>query len=168
MPKGIYERKPFTKRFWSKVKKDPNGCWNWTAHKNMWGYPIFWFNGKNIMAHRFSYEMTKGNIPVGLFLDHLCRNRECVNPDHLEPVSTRENILRGETPASRNHRKTKCMRGHPLLPIVTGKYRNMSWRYCPICHKKSVREYFLSHKDKVNECRRIRRAKQKALGLKCE
>lgn len=87
--------------FWAKVDKTcPNGCWNWTASKLLDGYAQFEIGSRKhkthqrVLAHRLSYEMAKGAIPSHLELDHLCRNRACTNPDHLEPVTTQENIRR--------------------------------------------------------------------------
>lgn len=98
-------------RFWPKVEIAPHGfCWLWQASKNgSSGYGLFKIKGKYKQAHRVAYELTKGPIPEGLVLDHLCRNRLCVNPDHLEPVTIGENISRGD-----NHfrRATHCKRGH--------------------------------------------------------
>jgi len=110
-------------RFWSKVDKngpvpayrpDLGQCWVWTAGTSK-GYGKFW-DGRRSQAHRFSYEMHRGAIPDGLDLDHLCRVRNCVNPDHLEPVTRAENIRRGETGklvGARQRAKTHCPRGHP-------------------------------------------------------
>jgi len=81
-------------RFWSKVEKTVS-CWLWTASTRR-GYGQFVINNKPTPAHRFAYEQLVGDIPRGLQLDHLCRVRNCVNPEHLEPVTSRENILRGE------------------------------------------------------------------------
>lgn len=67
------------------------------------------------VAHRFVYTLLVGAIPPGLVLDHICRNRSCVNPRHLEPVTFRENMLRGDGPSARNARKKRCLRGHPLI-----------------------------------------------------
>lgn len=97
-----------------------DGCWNWIAARSSGGYGRVsrWSNGRqhDIVAHRVVYEALVGHIPDGLTLDHLCRNRRCVNPSHLEPVTRGENVLRGETIASRNLAKTICVRGHSLSP----------------------------------------------------
>lgn len=99
------------KRFWAKV--DQSGeCWNWTASCDRKGYGRFTVaHDVKVGAHRFAYEQVVGAIPDGLDLDHLCRNRACVNPNHLEPVSHKENVRRGEswlTSASKTH----CPSGH--------------------------------------------------------
>jgi hypothetical protein len=83
-------------RFLSHVNKTSN-CWLWTAHKHYKGYGILNRKGKVLKAHRFSYELYKGKIPAGLQVDHLCRIRNCVNPEHLELVDNRENVIRGAT-----------------------------------------------------------------------
>ena len=88
-------------------------CWNWTGAINDGGYgrvnvPKIGYR----YAHRVSYERYIGKIPDNLYLDHLCRNRRCVNPDHLEPVSHKENVLRGESPSARCARQIKCIHGH--------------------------------------------------------
>jgi len=86
-------------RFWPKVERwDPDWCWQWTASRHPLGYGRMGLGGKDggmAYAHRVSYELHFGPIPNGLELDHLCRNPGCVNPKHLEPVSHRENLLRG-------------------------------------------------------------------------
>src|SRR6266567_487358 len=86
-------------------------CWEWTR-PDIHGYGIFYIEKKKILAHRWMYTHMYGPIPEGLFLDHLCRNTCCVNPEHLEPVTSRENTLRGITIAATNARKTHCLHGH--------------------------------------------------------
>jgi HNH endonuclease len=104
-------RRPLEDRFWEKVEKNKTDCWEWTAAK-LKGYGWFNIGGKSVSAHRLSYEMLVGDIPEGLQLDHLCRNRGCVNPDHLEPVTPRVNTLRGEALSAKRSRMTHCIRGH--------------------------------------------------------
>ncbi|MDX3328828.1 HNH endonuclease signature motif containing protein [Streptomyces sp. ME02-6979-3A] len=86
---------------------DPNGCLIWTGPKNNHGYGRIFVNGEQHYTHRLSYQLDVGSIPDGLYLDHLCRVPACCNPQHLEPVTPRENSRRGE-PANRTH----CPAGH--------------------------------------------------------
>ena len=100
----------------AKVMKENNGCWllsvsNPKTHR---GYRNVEVCGGRYRAHVVSYVAHKGLIPKGLVLDHTCRVRNCVNPDHLEAVTNRENILRGTGFSARNARKTHCIRGHEL------------------------------------------------------
>lgn len=97
----------FSDRFWSKVDKSGT-CWLWTASIRATGYGQFRVGKRTRDAHRVAWELTNGSVPDGLQLDHLCRNRACVRPDHLEPVTQRENILRGTAPTAVNAVKTHC------------------------------------------------------------
>lgn len=85
-------------RFIQKVSFDDDGCWRWAGSISGTGYGYFSFCSQTVYAHRIGYEFFVERIPDGLFLDHLCRNRACVNPDHLEPVTQRVNVLRGNLP----------------------------------------------------------------------
>ncbi len=92
------------------------GCWEWTGAINSQGYGTFSdkeHGKRHVYAHRFSYEYVFGPIPEGLTLDHLCRVRRCINPFHVEPVTIRENNLRGESPIAQRARADHCPRGHP-------------------------------------------------------
>src|SRR5690606_14050374 len=118
-------------RFWKKV--EPTGfCWKWTGGLNPGGYGRFSVGGRCVAAHRFAYEALVGPIPEGLVLDHLCRNRACVNPDHTEPVTDRVNTLRGFGPSALNARATRCSEGHEFTDENT--YLNQSGsRVCLTC-----------------------------------
>ncbi len=100
-------------RWWSCVDKT-EGCWLWLGVPNASGYGTLKVEGRTVLAHRFGYEMLIGPIEVGKLLDHLCRNRRCVRPDHCEPVTSQVNTLRGDTLAAREAAQTHCMRGHAL------------------------------------------------------
>lgn len=104
--------------FWSRVAKGgPEDCWEWRAGVQTDGYGCFTFKPlriKNVLAHRWAYVTLVGLIPRRHELDHLCRNRRCVNPKHLQPVTKRENILRGVGTGARFARRTHCDRGHEL------------------------------------------------------
>lgn len=101
-------------RFMSFVHRSDSGCWEWTGSTSYKGYAKFRQDGERMPAHRWAYEHWVGPIPEGLHIDHLCRNRKCVNPEHLEPVTPRENVMRGNGVPARNARKTHCVHGHPF------------------------------------------------------
>lgn len=126
------EKLTVEQRFWAKV--EPTGfCWNWAAPPNSTGYGQFApIRGRKVLAHRFAYEALIGPIADGLYLDHLCRNRLCVNPDHLEPVTNRENLLRGFGFSAQNARKTECDHGHRLAGDNL-KIDSEGYRRCRAC-----------------------------------
>lgn len=102
-------------KFESMYVADPNsGCWLWLASTNVRGYGNFCADGKVYRAHRWAYEALVGPVPRHLVLDHKCRVHCCVNPAHLEPVTQRENILRGMAPAALQAARTHCIHGHEL------------------------------------------------------
>ena len=102
----------------SRVDKT-GACWIFTGARTDRGYGVIPVARTSVRAHRVTYEHFVGPIPAGLVLDHLCRNTSCVNPDHLEAVTQRENVLRGNAPTAANARKTHCIRGHEFTPENT-------------------------------------------------
>ena len=123
-------------RFWRHVdKRGPEECWHWTGGGWSSGYGALRIVGRStkVAAHRISYEIHVGPVPDGLVIDHLCRNRKCVNPAHLEAVTFRENILRGEGMAAQHARKTHCLRGHSFDP--PNGYVTSQGRRCRACDR---------------------------------
>lgn len=154
MPRGVYvrtrppvyrgrvcTRRPVSDRLWSHVTKGP-GCWVWTGFlRNGYGRLKTGQGDETVAVHRLSYELLVGPIPAGLEIDHLCRNRACVRPDHLEPVTSRENVLRGVSPIASFARQTHCKRGHPFDDNNTYLWRGRTAlsRHCRACRKERER-----------------------------
>lgn len=112
-------------------------CWLWTAAMNPEGYGVFSECGA---AHRFSYELYVGPVPEGLHIDHLCRVRNCVNPDHLEPVTPAENARRSSIcPSTINSAKTHCPQGHEYTPENTYRKPGSGYRECRECNRRNQR-----------------------------
>jgi hypothetical protein len=124
-------------RIATKLAPGPSGCWLWTAAVDADGYGRVRWLGRNALAHRVVYELLRGPIPAGLTLDHLCRNRACVNPDHLQPVALATNVLRGEGVGVRNAEKTHCKHGHPFDAENT--YIKQGKRACRQCGREANR-----------------------------
>lgn len=121
-------------RFLERVSPEPNcGCWLWTGDYHDKGYGQLEKSVRPRRAHRFAYEAFVGSIPEGFVLDHKCRVRCCVNPEHLEAVTPQENTRRGA--AARNGSLTHCARGHELVPenLRVDELRR-GRRSCKRCH----------------------------------
>lgn len=138
---------PDNLRFWSKVNAS-GPCWEWTAAIGKTGgygkYTLPLNDGsgksKHVYAHRYAYELLAGPVDKFLDLDHLCRNRRCVNPDHLEPVTRKENLRRGVGPTGLNMAKTHCPRGHEYSEENTRVNKN--GRACRACHREHDRKRY--------------------------
>jgi len=135
----------FKESFMAKIEEDPiRGCWNWIAGQvGRSGYGAF----RKSRAHRVAYEMFRGPIPTGLEIDHLCRNRKCVNPWHLEAVTRLINVRRGLAPkvaGQFNRNKTHCPRGHPYDDENTRIYQGR--RQCRACDREKTKQRYWERK----------------------
>jgi hypothetical protein len=162
VPKGIYPRpapRPPAERFWSKVDKTET-CWLWTGAKTSQGYGRFNLTEHWVLAHRFAYELLVGPIPDGLTIDHVkangCTSTACVKavadehgPAHLEPVTMRENLLRGDTFQAANAAKTHCPRGHPFDEVNT--YINRGRRFCRECKRQQSTAWKIRNADRMKD-----------------
>ena len=129
-------------RFLAKVDKT-DSCWNWTACCKPAGYGQFRYKSQMVFAHRYSYSVFVGNLIEGLTLDHLCSNRKCVNPEHLEQVTIGENVRRAR------RKITHCKYGHELDGVQ--KSGKSTRRLCKTCRDKRFAEYYQNNKEQRKE-----------------
>lgn len=132
---------PHADRIKARVVVTSTGCWEWQGHRDRNGYGKIFIgsrldgNRQNAYAHRVAYAAFVAPVSDDLVIDHLCRNTSCCNPDHLEPVTTRENtVARGVGGVADQARQTHCKRGHPFDAENTYRDRHGK-RYCRACHK---------------------------------
>lgn len=128
-----------------RTSRTPIECWDWPGYKSGPGYGYAWYGAGPVRVHRAVYELLVGPIPFGYVLDHLCRNRACCNPAHLEPVTQAENLRR----AGVNRRKTHCIRGHPFDEANTIVSKKGD-RNCRICTNAGHRRR--AHASARNSC----------------
>jgi hypothetical protein len=133
-PLKTLNSRPPEERFWDFVTKTST-CWLWHGRTDRDGYGAFCANYRDYRAHRYSYMQLIGDIPEGLVIDHLCRVRNCVNPEHMEPVTGTENTMRGEGAGAQNSQKTHCKYGHEYTEENTYRYNNGKWRNCKTCKR---------------------------------
>jgi hypothetical protein len=129
-------------RFWGKVEKS-DGCWAWKGYVSKKGYGTFYIDNVRgtCGAHRYSLKASGINIPKGLVVDHTCRNRACVRPDHLRVVTPRVNVLENSnSPSALNAKKTHCPKGHPLSG--DNLIRNGGERLCRACRQECGRRTY--------------------------
>lgn len=138
-----FARKTDLQRFTKFIQLDIlSGCWEWQGYVGSRGYGKFWGGSRDYLSHRWIYEYYNDKIPKGLTIDHLCRNRLCCNPAHLEVVTNRENILRGIGIPAQNARKTHCPKGHGYTPENT-YVDPRNCRHCRICELETRRRWRL-------------------------
>ena len=132
-------------RFIQKIKISKNGCWEWTGGLSNQGYGFFYISNqtkgryKTVLAHRYSYEIFIGKIPNRRWIHHLCQNKCCVNPYHLEPQFPKEHLENHDT-LIHNELKTHCPQGHPYSKENTWYDKN-GYRFCKICNKIRKRHH---------------------------
>lgn len=137
-------------KIFAQIQKTENGCWLWTGRIITYGYPIIFkprtidHKKSSILVHRWIYQQYKGQIPKGFDVHHVCNNKVCVNPNHLEALDRNTHLKKGNSPSTVNSKKTHCNRGHSLDNAYIEKPNGK--RHCIICRREYMRNYFKNHK----------------------
>lgn len=152
----LYQRPTVEERFWVKVERTP-GCSLWLGGCIPEGYGRFWDGERRIGAHVWAYERYVGPVPAGMVLDHLCRVRRCIEVKHLQPVTNKENVLRGVSPWAMNARKTHCPQGH--LFDEQNTYHYDGERHCRACRREQ--QHQPATRDRRTQRQRERRQRER-------
>lgn len=132
-------------------------CIEWKGRRNGNGYGVVLINGKQLFAHRLAVALSGRNIPKSKVCDHLCRNHSCINPDHIELVSSKENALRGESIPAQHARRDTCSKGHPYTKENTRLWTDKNGRvarHCKNCY--ADREYLRKHRIGISKNKKTR------------
>jgi hypothetical protein len=148
------------KKFESKYVITAAGCWEWQGKLSKFGYGNFYIRGKTFRAHRYSYSAFVEPVPSDLVVDHLCKNKCCVNPSHLESVTQYENIIRGNSVVVQYIGTDKCINGHVYTPDNTAMRKDTKFnvRKCLTCRRDYSREYQRRHAESRKAKRRAKRS----------
>lgn len=151
VPDGLSQAEPASHDiFWGKAAVGaPEDCWPWQRSLRD-GYGVYWNGKKNVAAHRFAYSIACGSLQDGLVIDHLCRNRACINPNHLRQVTNRQNLVENsEAAAAAGVAKTHCKRGHELSGANL-RFNSSGTRRCRTCDAAWNREYRARRKEQAH------------------
>jgi hypothetical protein len=137
-------RIPLQRRLFSRLVIDPSGCLLWIGGTAGGGYGVICIDGKNVLVHRLMWELYEGPIPPGYQIDHVrargCTHLNCASLAHLEPVTGRENLMRGQTIVAANAAKDHCLAGHPY-DLINTYFSPSGRRDCRACRREAARRY---------------------------
>ena len=141
-------RRSIEERMWDHVRTEKGGCWLWEGYVDKDGYGRMVSREHSVVVsgyvHRMAWEQYRGAIPKGMQIDHLCKIKNCVNPEHLEVTSPQVNNLRSNSMAAKYARRDACKHGHPLTGANVRKVGNT--RVCQTCNRQRVAEHRARHR----------------------